>query len=128
MNEQLQAALSRLIDTLIKSIDGVTGQVPDLVRQLIEYNAFRSVLWMYWYVALIVVCVLYWVWYGYKICRGALDRWTECQNGWGAGMAVIVLVLGIAGIINLISEWITYTQLTQYPNVWVLDYLRSMIK
>ena len=69
MNEQLQAALSRLIDTLIKSIDGVTGQIPDLVRQLIEYQTFRTVLYMLWFGLLIGISVMYLLWYGYKIVK-----------------------------------------------------------
>lgn len=128
MNEQLQMALARLIDTLIKSIDGATGQVPDLVRQLIEYQAFRSWIWMAWYVALMAVGILYWAWYGYKITKGNADRWGETATGWGIAFAIFAIVLCLVGTINLILEWITYIQLTQYPNTWVLDYLRSMIK
>lgn len=128
MNEQLQAALARLIDTLIQSIDGAAGQIPDLVRQLVEYQVFRSGIWMLWYVALMAVGILYWVWYGYKIHKKEADNWGETATGWGIFFAIVAIIIFLAGAINLILEWITYTQLTQYPNTWVLDYLRSMIK
>jgi hypothetical protein len=128
MNEQLQAALSRLIDTLIKSIDGVTGQVPDLVRQLIEYQAFRTVLYMLWFGLLIVISVMYLLWYGYKIVKNKNEDWSESQDLWGVGLAFISGIAILCAGYNLVDRWIDYVQLTRYPNAWVLDYLRSMIK
>lgn len=128
MNEQLQQALAVLINKLVTSIDGVTAQVPDLVRQLIEYQAFQTSLWMAWYSFLGVVSVLYLAWYGYKTCKGDLENWGETQNMWGVALTVIFSAILLCAGYNLVAEWITYTQLTQYPNTWVLDYLRSMLK
>ncbi len=128
MNEQLQQALAALINKLVTSIDGVAGQVPDLIRQLIEYTAFQTLLWMVWFTFLAVISIIYLSWYGYKICKGDLENWGENQNIWGGlfclGFSVMLLCAGY----NLVAEWITYTQLTQNPNTWVLDYLRSMLK
>lgn len=128
MNEQLQQALAVLINKLVASVDGVTGQVPDLIRQLIEYRVFQTSLWMAWFATLSVVSILYLAWYGYKICKGDLENWDENQNMAGFVLAVIFFVMFLCAGYNLVAEWITYTQLTQYPNTWVLDYLRSMLK
>lgn len=127
MNEGLQKALTDLISRLTNAIDGVSVQIPDLVKDMIAFQIVNTWVWMGFYLLLAVICTSYLVWFIWAIWRGKWDDWDE--NG-SIGIIVLVLIAMIGFVVtvhSIVDCSTTLIALYYHPNVWVVSYLRGML-
>ena len=127
MNEGLQKALTDLITRLAQAIDGVSVQIPDLVRDLIAFNITNTWVWLVAYVVMAAITIGYIVWFLWAIAKGKWDDWGEGASIGLCILLAVAMILTVVMVHCIVDCSTTLVALYHYPNVWVLSYLRGML-
>lgn len=130
MNEQLQKALTELLNKVTTSLEDLSGKLPELVNQLIGYNIVKE--WIY--IALLIVVFSLFTFlavlafYELRIYQ----KRKECDKSWdddGPGFILFVLILfAVCTLFPLAFQVVELVKLYCFPMVWVLDYLKEAVK
>lgn len=131
MNEQLQLALSGLLQQAISAVEkGATflsGQIPDVIQQLLLWKFVSSGLVCLFGIAILILCIVVEVKgfkYTLKVCKeSAYDK----EANWVVWMVAHLVYVGIlpllAAAINLVwlKIWIA-------PKVYLIEYGLTLFK
>jgi hypothetical protein len=109
--------LKPLIDQLMKLIqngtDLVNGQLPELAKQILAYNAWNCNFWMHVAIFAVIFCVVVAIFCAIQDCAGA---------------AVVMLVVAI---IFAVDYGFNYTELKKIelaPKIYLITELTSLVK
>lgn len=152
MNEQMQAALVRLIEKAQSGIDNsvsfLSAEIPDVVHQLLMWHAIRSFAWF-------VLFALF-IFLGWRVfrktgmtkdeARAAYERkegWTiakgyysipsseyshivgaPCDHFWYKAWGSAMIIIGVL----LAMTALNWLQILIAPKVWLIEYAASMAK
>lgn len=114
MNEQLQKALADLIGKLVSAVDTAQGMLPELVQQMVNWQITKDYLWVTLGVFLLVVGV---------ICALLLLASDEKDVG---GIIFFMICIAIAGVWTIFYNGLELVQLYNYPQTWIIEYLRGI--
>lgn len=135
MNEQLQQALTDLINKSMSGVDAATGflaaEIPDVVSQLLMWHGVYSFMTMILGVSLLATTtLLLWKYSGAIEIDGkyvfSLTHDNEGRISIHAmltGMVAFSLYIGSGSLINL-----TWLKIWIAPKVWLLEYAASFAK
>lgn len=130
MNEELQGALTELINKSMNGVDAATGflaaEIPDVVAQLLMWHGVYNLLSMIFGIFTTVVLLTAW----FKKIMPILAEKEE--NATGDGNATYLLgslaVCAVSFVIAYESINMTWLQIWIAPKVWLLEYAASLAK
>ena len=125
MNEQLQAAITALIEKASNGADAgfafLTAEIPDVVYQLLLWHGVKS------FVTSIIVLLLIpvWVYFDRKVYHVACksDDDGDLWLGWGVWGCILRIPAFILACTYLSIDWL---QILIAPKVWLIEYVASL--
>lgn len=123
MNEQLQQALTDLINKSMSGVDAATGflaaEVPDVVQQLLMWHAV--------YNAAMFIFALIMLFSGVSTAISAFASGKLSGYEWNKQDAKIIFGV-ISVIVFLYTVNLTWLKIWIAPKVWLLEYAASLAK
>ena len=134
MNEQLQTALTQIIDKTMtgvdQSIDFLSEQIPDVLSQLLLWYGVSNMIY-----AFVGVAILYTCYRVVKKPKGTKETWlwewneyreTHKVSDWVALSPALLLpvILGF----SLLTKVMDALQIFIAPKIWLLEYAASLAK
>lgn len=128
MNEQLQKALTELLNKVTTSLEDLSGKLPELVSQLIGYNIVKEWIYTGLLLALFSVFVFLSVW-AFRVLQ-KFERSVKTQDDEESPWSVLFIMVffSVAIFIIMAFQIVELVKLYCFPMVWVLDYLKETIK
>lgn len=126
MNEQLQSALSEMINKAMNgvdsSVDFLSAEIPDVIHQLLLWYGVSSAI----YAILGIVCVLVMLKIDVAIYGKIKDSWIRDDIAmiYGAFGSFLRLVY-IIPICFINIEWL---QIWIAPKIWLIEYAANLVK
>jgi hypothetical protein len=129
MNEQLQQTINDILTQSMQALnDGaewLAGEIPDVIRQLLMFNAVEALL-------VAVLCTLFIVTYIFALVKTITHENFDFEDpAWGAptligglmggGISTIFMFEIFDSLIELIKIWIA-------PKLYLLEYAASLVK
>lgn len=142
MSEQLQQALigliTKLTDTITSVGSSIAEHVPELVRQLIGFNILKYWVWVGIETAVLISFPIF-IYWSVGLINNRLMEHDEAKKleqlrmkeDYWVGNAWFCTILGIiwaAAGISIVWDVTQLIKLYNFPLVWTLDYLQSMVK
>lgn len=145
MNEQLQLALSALIQTSLNAIDkGTTflsSQIPEVIQQLLLWKALESFLLFLTFGIIILLASFSWLYYQYKYwtTKVPISDWKSVEEEikmttrfeknkdcpWLFNIFVFIpITVGLCASLNNL-EWL---QIWLAPKLYLIEYAKTFIK
>lgn len=151
MNEALQNSLAAIIERATTGIDAgvsfLSGQLPDVVNQLILYTAVINGLWLLLTVVLLPIPFLSWAaykkhWHAektadsayWKAYGNAADIHGERRTEHARRANIFFCILCVSGVANFVTlcgavtSAATLIQLWLAPKVWLIQYAAALAK
>lgn len=126
MNKEklIEENIDKLFEYLHSSVDFVKEQAPDVVRQLLEYEAFSYQLWV---IVFIVLTAMFLIFSLYLFVRGASQaagEWDEKSGEW-IGWSVTFAVIAIIPAVCCVRAYLNLKQIEMAPKVYLIDYIKK---
>ena len=120
MNEELQNALAKIIETTLSAKDFVLEQAPDIIHQLLAWKFTVSLIWFCLFLVIFVAVAIFnkKMWSSSEI-REDDDLWVLCG-------AVSLTTIGVS--FCFLANSITWLQIWIAPKVYLLEYASTLIK
>jgi hypothetical protein len=122
MNEELQSALAKIIETTIQAKDFCLEQAPDLINQLLAWKFAISLIWFV--VGLVIFS------FTPILFKMAKDGWSDIDAEWaefkcicGSTGTFFIPVAGLCLVLNNLA-WL---QIWIAPKVYLLEYASALI-
>lgn len=129
MNEQLQKALTELLNKITTSLDDLSGKLPELVNQLIGYNIVKE--WIYIGLLLALFSVFVILSLRAFVELRVFQKSDPKDRGYddGPGFILFCMILfAVCTLFPLALQVVELVKLYFFPMVWVLDYLKEAVK
>jgi len=128
MNEQLQKALTELLNKVTTSLEDLSGKLPELVNQLIGYHIVKEWIYTGLLLALFSVFVFLSVW-SFRVLQ-RFERSVKTRDDEEAPGFVLFVMIFFSVVIFIIMAFqiVELVKLYCFPMVWVLDYLKEAVK
>lgn len=116
MNEELETALSQLIQKTLSGMDAAVGfgqeQLPDVIQQLIVFNTWAAALWL-------LLCAT-----GTALMSKLFYYCWKENEADGAIFAAIPLIIFT---LCMVGNALDLLKITLAPKVWLLEYAANLI-
>jgi len=127
MNETLQTAITKLLDTTLNGIDNTTifleGQLPDYILQLLLWHGWKSGILC----AMGMMLLTTFITIDYKVFKYGQRREWNGEQWFGFMMAS-----GITGVISTVASFslinLTWLQIWIAPKVFLVEYATNLVK
>lgn len=130
MNEQLTKALLSFLEKATNTVqDGISflsGQLPDIVQQLIVFNLVKEFLLLVAGLVVTLSCIVP-IYFGVKYHKVHRDEYTYEGIHWVL-VGLYCIVAGIGGSITTINSLTKIVQLWLAPKIWLIEYAASLVK
>ena len=128
MNEQLQQALTAILNKTMQGVDAgasfLSDQLPDVIHQLLVYKAASSAIEIVFLLLFLVGHVLFWRYY----MKTENEFWKD-----GYGPAAPTIVVGIVGgllsvifVIAIIVDIQIIVQIWLAPKIYLIEYAAKL--
>lgn len=142
MNEELQTAVSSLINKALDGVDATTGflqaEIPEYLYQLLLWYGVKSFVLGGLYLAISAIWIYFGVIKPVKMISKGLSKGeenffvtTSYNRGFetsGAEIALFANIFLIIPIVASISHLMTGVQIWIAPKVWLFEYASSLVK
>lgn len=123
MNEELQAAVTEIINSTISAKDFLVGQLPDYVEQLLMWHAVYSlVTCILGFLLAAAICYVDVRIYRYMKSH-EFEDWQRCDAYLGMAIGSVVLMVPAMLMVN-----ITWLKILIAPKVWLVEYAASLVR
>ena len=123
MNEELQTAVTEIINSAISAKDFLVGQLPEYVAQLLMWHALYSLVWFLIGVLLAgLTC--------YVDVRLYRYIKSDVLNSWERFDAYALTALGSAVLMGIALSMmnITWLKIWIAPKVWLVEYAANLVR
>ena len=115
MNEQLQEALTTLLDKSLNAVDFMVAELPEVIQQLLVWKMWESAIWSFLGITLAMIisigtCLLY-----------KKDESSESYMWFPIG--TVLALIAIAAMCDF--DWL---QILIAPKVYLIEYAASLAK
>lgn len=121
MNEQLQQAITKMIEKALSGLDAgaefLAGEIPDVVMQLMLWNGVRSML-------MCIFGILFIIAGAYIVKRYHKSVADSCSGG-AEPLMLFTHAWPAIGLFFVNIEWL---QILIAPKVWLIEYAASLVK
>lgn len=129
MNEQLQQAMSRMLDGLDATVTFLSGEIPDVIHQLLLWYAVKYGIEMLFGIAILVGYITVALW-GFKKAR-AFESEATYSDSW-LGYSTLAIASGAVGLLTLaLAAYLINLQWLQIliaPKLWLIEYAAKLVK
>lgn len=134
MNEQLQTALTQIIDKTMagvdQSVDFLSEQIPDVLSQLLLWYGVSNIIY-----ALVGIVVLYACYHVVKKPQGTNETWLwewseykESHRTTDYAPFILLLIFPVIIGLTLLSNIMDALQIFIAPKIWLIEYAASLAK
>lgn len=123
MNEELQTAVTEIINSTISAKDFLVGQLPEYVEQLLMWHATYSlVMCILGFLLVALICYVDVRIYRY-MKSDEFDKWQRGDAYLGMAVGSFVLMIPAGLMVN-----ITWLKILIAPKVWLVEYAASLVR
>lgn len=129
--EILAKSVKVITDYLSASVEFVKEQAPDVANQIIAWGAAQAIFWTVVGAVMIVAATIGWtlvIKFSKKPLYDNYHSWSERQIARFVPTLVLSIFFTIAGIASVITNLQTYLMIQYAPKVYLLMYLKDLIK
>ena len=118
MKEQLQVALTEVINTTLQAKDFIVSEIPDVVRQLLLWKMTEAII-------ISVICILVLLLCVYFVPK-SWKKLSEIGNEALPLMMFWIIPVG-ASFCVLFQNTLIWVQIVVAPKVYLLEYVKDMV-